>query len=48
LADRLQAFIAEWNQVAHPFQWTTKSVAKVMAKCKLAEVAQDGGQPMAA
>jgi hypothetical protein len=24
--------IAEWNEVAHPFQWTTKSVAKVMAE----------------
>jgi transposase len=35
LAERLQAFIAEWNQVAHPFSWSTKSVAKIMAKCKL-------------
>jgi transposase len=25
-------FIDEWNQRAHPFNWTTKSVAKVMAK----------------
>lgn len=33
LAERLQAFIAEWNAHAHPFNWTTKSVAKVMAKC---------------
>jgi transposase len=32
LAERLQAFITEWNTHAHPFQWTTKSVAKVMAK----------------
>ena len=37
LAERLQAFIAEWNQVAHPFNWSTKSVAKVMAKCKRTE-----------
>ncbi len=29
-AKRMQ-FIAEWNKVAHPFNWTTKSVAKVMA-----------------
>jgi transposase len=36
LADRLQAFIREWNENAHPFNWTTKSVAKVMAKCKAA------------
>jgi transposase len=34
LAERLQAFIAEWNQVAHPFNWSTKSVAKIMAKCQ--------------
>ena len=33
LAERLQAFIVEWNIHAHPFNWTTKSVAKVMAKC---------------
>lgn len=36
LAQRLQAFIREWNEVAHPFHWTTKSVAKIMAKCELA------------
>ena len=48
LAERLQAFIAEWNQVAHPFKWTTKSVARVMARCKLIEVTQEGGQPVAA
>lgn len=34
LAERLQAFIAEWNAQAHPFNWITKSVAKVMAKCE--------------
>jgi len=33
LAQRLMAFVAEWNDYAHPFQWSTKSVAKVMAKC---------------
>jgi hypothetical protein len=48
LAERLQAFITEWNQVAHPFKWSTKSVAKVMAKCKLAEVSREGRQPTAA
>ena len=36
LAERLQAFISEWNAQAHPFNWTTKSVAKVMAKCEAA------------
>jgi transposase len=28
---KLLQFIAEWNAAAHPFNWTTKSVAKVMA-----------------
>jgi len=31
LAERLQTFVAEWNQHAHPFNWSSKSVAKVMA-----------------
>ena len=34
LAHRLMAFVVEWNAQAHPFQWSTKSVAKVMAKCE--------------
>lgn len=34
LAQRLLAFVDEWNEHAHPFQWSTKSVAKVMAKCE--------------
>jgi hypothetical protein len=34
LSQRLMAFVAEWNDHAHPFQWSTKSVAKVMAKCE--------------
>ena len=34
LAERIAAFIAEWNRVAHPFNWSTKSVAKIMAKCE--------------
>jgi hypothetical protein len=29
---KLSQFICEWNQHAHPFNWSTKSVAKVMAK----------------
>jgi transposase len=39
LAERLAAFIREWNEHAHPFNWSTKSVAKVMAKCELAVAA---------
>jgi transposase len=37
LAERLMAFIGEWNEIAHPFNWTSKSVAKVMAKCQVEE-----------
>jgi hypothetical protein len=35
LRERLMAFVSEWNEPAHPFQWSTKSVAKVMAKCEI-------------
>ena len=31
LAERLRAFVTEWNQHAHPFNWSSKSVATVMA-----------------
>jgi hypothetical protein len=31
LRAKLEQFIREWNQQAHPFNWSTKSVAKVMA-----------------
>jgi hypothetical protein len=34
LAGRLMTFVAEWNAHAHPFNWSTKSAAKVMAKCE--------------
>jgi hypothetical protein len=32
LRAQLEQFIREGNQPAHPFNWSTKSVAKVMAK----------------
>jgi hypothetical protein len=32
LRAKLEQFICEWNQQAHPFNWSTKSVAKVMAE----------------
>jgi transposase len=32
LRAKLEQFIREWNQHAHPFNWTTKSVAKVLAQ----------------
>jgi transposase len=31
LRAKIELFIAQWNQRAHPFNWTRKSVAKVMA-----------------
>ncbi len=33
LAERLHGFVREWNEQAHPFQWTKKSVAKILVKC---------------
>jgi len=32
LRPKVEQFIAEWNQRAHPFNWSTKSVAKIMAE----------------
>lgn len=37
LAERLHAFVQEWNEHAHPFAWTRKSVAKIIAKCEVAK-----------
>lgn len=34
LVERLETFIREWNERAHPFNWKSKSAAKVMAKCE--------------
>jgi transposase len=31
LQTQIEQFIAERNQVAHPFNWSTQSVAKIMA-----------------
>lgn len=31
LRQKVLAFIEQWNEHAHPFNWTTKSVAKIMA-----------------
>jgi len=31
LRAKIEPFIQEWNHHAHPFNWATKSVAKVMA-----------------
>ncbi|MBV9860254.1 MAG: IS630 family transposase [Alphaproteobacteria bacterium] len=48
LADKLHQFIAQWNEQAHPFNWTSKSVAKVMAKCQLVSMTTTGTMPQAA
>ena len=48
LAERLRTYIAEWNQVAHPFNWSTRSVAKVMAKCQLTVIPSKDQQSVAA
>ncbi len=37
LSERIQAFIGEWNERAHPFRWTSKSFEKILAKCQKAE-----------
>jgi transposase len=31
---KIDQFISEWNRHAHPFNWSTKSVAKIMAQGK--------------
>jgi transposase len=48
LAEKLQQFIRQWNEQAHPFNWTGKSVAKVMAKCQRAPGATAGTMTRAA
>lgn len=32
LEERVLAFISEWNATAHPFAWTAKSFARILAK----------------
>lgn len=32
LESRIESFIAEWNERAHPFRWTKTSFAKIIAK----------------
>jgi len=31
LAAKIKQFIEQWNERAHPFKWSTKSIAKIMA-----------------
>jgi transposase len=39
LVDALMRFIAQWNQNAHGFRWTTASGDKILAKCQFHEAA---------
>jgi len=36
LAAQIDSFIAQWNEIAHPFNWTRQSFAKVLAKAEAA------------
>lgn len=33
LEERIEAFIREWNETAHPFRWKEASFKKILAKC---------------
>jgi transposase len=48
LAEKLHQFIVQWNEQAHPFHWSTKSVAKVMAQCETVATTRQGTVPQAA
>ena len=41
LAERLMAFVREWNERAHRFNWTEKSFEKVLARCERSEKTKD-------
>jgi transposase len=41
LAERLMAFVREWNERAHRFHWTAKSFEKVLAQCERSEETKD-------
>lgn len=44
LQKRIELFIAQWNERAHPFRWTAKSFEKILAKCEKEKPAE---QPFA-
>jgi hypothetical protein len=39
LISKIKAFISEWNELAHPFAWKTKSFEKILAKVDAALLA---------
>ena len=41
-------FIAEWNQIAHPFRWTAASFAKILATVDAALISSVASLPEAA
>lgn len=36
----IHQFIAEWNEIAHPFRWTTRSFEKILARVEAAIAAE--------
>ena len=43
----IHQFIAEWNEIAHPFRWTANSFDKILAKIDAALVVDDASLAMA-
>jgi transposase len=39
MGDKVYQFISEWNEQAHPFNWSKKSVAKIMAQAPVDKAA---------
>lgn len=46
LAERLQAFIREWNERTHTFAWKEKSFKKILAKCESAITEPTQAEPV--
>ena len=36
LAAKIDQFVDEWNDIAHPFQWTASSFSKILDKLEVA------------
>jgi hypothetical protein len=48
LQQAILQFIAEWNEIAHPFRWTTRSFDKILANVAAAMAAEHAGLANAA
>jgi len=44
----IHRFIAEWNEIAHPFRWTPSSFDKILAKIDTALVVDNASLAIAA